>query len=127
MGTRMAHGARANTVIRRESRGPRLSRARARARTLHLWIAAVVLMMAWVCALSFNPASRKELFEKLTECVGDCTTQQSRKVFNVGPAVDICDCCKFTKPENWAQDWVCLLYTSPSPRDATLSRMPSSA
>ena len=29
-----------------------------------------------------------------------------------------------------AQDWegkACLLYTSPSPRDATLSRMPSSA
>ena len=25
------------------------------------------------------------------------------------------------------QGWVCLLYTSPSPRDATLSRMPSSA
>ena len=24
-------------------------------------------------------------------------------------------------------DWDCLLYTSPSPRDATLSRMPSSA
>ena len=24
-------------------------------------------------------------------------------------------------------DWNCLLYTSPSPRDATLSRMPSSA
>ena len=23
--------------------------------------------------------------------------------------------------------WPCLLYTSPSPRDATLSRMPSSA
>ena len=26
-----------------------------------------------------------------------------------------------------AQKWCCLLYTSPSPRDATLSRMPSSA
>ena len=26
-----------------------------------------------------------------------------------------------------AQHWNCLLYTSPSPRDATLSRMPSSA
>ena len=26
-----------------------------------------------------------------------------------------------------AYTWVCLLYTSPSPRDATLSRMPSSA
>ena len=26
-----------------------------------------------------------------------------------------------------AKDTICLLYTSPSPRDATLSRMPSSA
>ena len=26
-----------------------------------------------------------------------------------------------------AESWTCLLYTSPSPRDATLSRMPSSA
>ena len=26
-----------------------------------------------------------------------------------------------------AKMWICLLYTSPSPRDATLSRMPSSA
>ena len=26
-----------------------------------------------------------------------------------------------------ASGWYCLLYTSPSPRDATLSRMPSSA
>ena len=26
-----------------------------------------------------------------------------------------------------AHYWICLLYTSPSPRDATLSRMPSSA
>ena len=37
------------------------------------------------------------------------------------------------KPENWFEiaKWLknnpCLLYTSPSPRDATLSRMPSSA
>ena len=29
------------------------------------------------------------------------------------------------KPFEWLND--CLLYTSPSPRDATLSRMPSSA
>ena len=28
---------------------------------------------------------------------------------------------------DWRVDWACLLYTSPSPRDATLSRMPSSA
>ena len=32
------------------------------------------------------------------------------------------------EPELWRQpDASCLLYTSPSPRDATLSRMPSSA
>ena len=30
-------------------------------------------------------------------------------------------------PSDHDQCWVCLLYTSPSPRDATLSRMPSSA
>ena len=29
--------------------------------------------------------------------------------------------------EHHASYWCCLLYTSPSPRDATLSRMPSSA
>ena len=28
---------------------------------------------------------------------------------------------------SWESTWTCLLYTSPSPRDATLSRMPSSA
>ena len=29
--------------------------------------------------------------------------------------------------DSFLESWVCLLYTSPSPRDATLSRMPSSA
>ena len=33
----------------------------------------------------------------------------------------------FSGIENTAWHSVCLLYTSPSPRDATLSRMPSSA
>ena len=32
-----------------------------------------------------------------------------------------------TQISNDAWRWICLLYTSPSPRDATLSRMPSSA
>ena len=31
------------------------------------------------------------------------------------------------RPEDWSLGNGCLLYTSPSPRDATLSRMPSSA
>ena len=34
---------------------------------------------------------------------------------------------KFNSPSNVAVFNTCLLYTSPSPRDATLSRMPSSA
>ena len=35
---------------------------------------------------------------------------------------------KITDPQEYIIDiYVCLLYTSPSPRDATLSRMPSSA
>ena len=42
---------------------------------------------------------------------------------------------KVTVPKGFVTDmasvprlcWACLLYTSPSPRDATLSRMPSSA
>ena len=29
--------------------------------------------------------------------------------------------------KHWRQDWTCLLYTSPSPRDRQKSRMPSSA
>ena len=33
----------------------------------------------------------------------------------------------FTPSKSMSKNRVCLLYTSPSPRDATLSRMPSSA
>ena len=33
----------------------------------------------------------------------------------------------FGNRQHHVEFWACLLYTSPSPRDATLSRMPSSA
>ena len=33
----------------------------------------------------------------------------------------------YAKGNSWMEFMSCLLYTSPSPRDATLSRMPSSA
>ena len=33
----------------------------------------------------------------------------------------------FHSGDNWSPPWLCLLYTSPSPRDRTRSRMPSSA
>ena len=54
----------------------------------------------------------------------DATTELSRDIAALGiyPAVDpLASTSTILAPE------VCLLYTSPSPRDATLSRMPSSA
>ena len=55
------------------------------------------------------------------------------KVFAAGELVGALEC--FDATSTGAADmyhgaeyyWHCLLYTSPSPRDATLSRMPSSA
>ena len=40
---------------------------------------------------------------------------------------DICDFLVLTVEKDGRPITTCLLYTSPSPRDATLSRMPSSA
>ena len=47
------------------------------------------------------------------------------KVVYYGADVPLQQLASFSVPE--ARVLVCLLYTSPSPRDATLSRMPSSA
>ena len=33
----------------------------------------------------------------------------------------------YTPADNWTEDYPCLLYTSPRPRDRTSSRMPSAA
>ena len=43
--------------------------------------------------------------------------------------VELAENCKFYNPNtgNWPGTRTCLLYTSPSPRDAHESRMPSSA
>ena len=53
------------------------------------------------------------------------TVTYSRKVFIPLTHLcrDVCHYCTFAQVPRK----VCLLYTSPSPRDATLSRMPSSA
>ena len=48
----------------------------------------------------------------------DIETQKSRTLLKGHESVS---------PQNWVMRKTCLLYTSPSPRDATLSRMPSSA
>ena len=46
---------------------------------------------------------------------------------NAGPGVPGVDPEVALDRLRFAKDHLCLLYTSPSPRDATLSRMPSSA
>ena len=60
-------------------------------------------------------ASDGSVFPDATPLFQDITAVQDPRIFN---------------PENLdtsTQMYICLLYTSPSPRDATLSRMPSSA
>ena len=52
---------------------------------------------------------------------GDKTMTKRAKSFKARHAKNI------AKGKMSAAFWACLLYTSPSPRDATLSRMPSSA
>ena len=57
-----------------------------------------------------------------------CTNWSASNIVTVEtcPAQFICD-AKFYQTIEINNDYCCLLYTSPSPRDATLSRMPSSA
>ena len=92
-------------------------------------------------------------FESLTpDCVVDCVeaiglrsdlrllalNSYENRVYQVGIEEADPVIVKFYRPERWtriqileehafAQELVCLLYTSPSPRDRSLSRMPSSA
>ena len=64
--------------------------------------------------------------------------EHGKKIKSVGPATPVeilgldgtpaaGDSFIVAKDEKRAREVTCLLYTSPSPRDATLSRMPSSA
>ena len=79
------------------------------------------------CLLAFSSNAKettfnKELFDK---------AQADGKVVVVSSWIKYCSsCASQMKVLNKAKnefDNICLLYTSPSPRDATLSRMPSSA
>ena len=65
--------------------------------------------------------SPEELIETLNMMLDDANKSKQN--------ILIYDQIKFAKPcEDYGDsDPICLLYTSPSPRDATLSRMPSSA
>ena len=87
---------------------------------------------------AWHSAMRTQLADALRQLNADPTvralvlTGAGDKAFSAGQ--DLAEAKEFTGPRaiTWMDEWsnlygACLLYTSPSPRDATLSRMPSSA
>ena len=55
------------------------------------------------------------------------TIEQINKILKDSKNIDI-DSCLYMRPKgDFRKDFICLLYTSPSPRDLSTSRMPSSA
>ena len=75
---------------------------------------------------SFETAKKENRPALLTYTVaGDYTKEKSLEILK--SISDYADICELGFPHNTPIADGCLLYTSPSPRDATLSRMPSSA
>ena len=72
------------------------------------------LQMGSIC----NKTEHWELYEKLLEDTKALATIQFEKMYQDQQTVN--------KPE-YNKQYSCLLYTSPSPRDRSVSRMPSSA
>ena len=70
----------------------------------------------------FYVAEVSRAFHRMALILGCQEEAKSCLLFFVSKLVDI-----VPKARLVAQPGICLLYTSPSPRDATLSRMPSSA
>ena len=67
------------------------------------------------------PYDNKRKQNNIPQFSTECAVQENENInqYMAEPLVYVCDCYqKFN---------VCLLYTSPSPRDRTRSRMPSSA
>ena len=71
------------------------------------------LLTAWRC-LDVNPELSVMVIEASDKIAGDHTWS-----FNL---TDVDESLR-----DWIKPFICLLYTSPSPRDGLLSRMPSSA
>ena len=72
-------------------------------------------------SLGAIPQDKKYAGEPCELIIGERNTIREFCTFNIGTASD----AGVTQVGN--DNWICLLYTSPSPRDAHESRMPSSA
>ena len=80
----------------------------------------MIITLPWLKEHLQTKANQKEIIEKLTN-IG-LEVEGTKENFNELGKFKIAKIIKVEKHPN-----ACLLYTSPSPRDATLSRMPSSA
>ena len=78
-----------------------------------------VIWPEWDHTNGWSDQQRKDAFESF---LSDLADKESRILIRVSDSDD----AKEIDRTN-AEFEICLLYTSPSPRDATLSRMPSSA
>ena len=83
-----------------------------------------------VAELNTNISNIEENFDEVKDLIKETIDMlpksKIKKAFRevqrmVESSTDLLNSCKSST------GWACLLYTSPSPRDATLSRMPSSA
>ena len=90
---------------------------------LKLPIALVFAMAVQLVALVWYISNIVHDIEHLQ---GQISTQQDIIDLLNDDVNDLWVFCTFTE-NKWAEAYICLLYTSPSPRDGLLSRMPSSA
>mgnify|MGYP003324891645 CR=1 FL=1 len=68
----------------------------------------------------FGGPLQEELISRLEQTIADFHEEVNEMLTNLKENSE-------KRHERLKEIWDCLLYTSPSPRDATLSRMPSSA
>ena len=82
----------------------------------------------WLRRITFDLTGLPPTIEEIDDFLKDPSPESRQRVVDQLLATDAC-------AERFTSEWLdvaryadsCLLYTSPSPRDATLSRMPSSA
>ena len=78
-----------------------------------------VRTICYLSRLRLDDEKSKKILSDLDTIIGMIDSLSSTNTDNISPL--------YNPLEETARKFNCLLYTSPSPRDATLSRMPSSA